>query len=75
MPDAMDEFRHLNDKTLGELHSRYQEIKSSAAPKDLSDSQLMELLAINRILRGRAALPSSKKAASSRSSAPSLDSL
>lgn len=74
MPDFMDQFKHLNDKTQGELLARYQDLKASGAPKDLSDETLQEMLAITRILRGRSAAPTSKKP-SARAVAPSLDAL
>ncbi len=72
MPDVMESFTHLKDKSLGELHSRYQEVKNSAPVDKLSDEALQELIAINRILRGRSSAPTSK---STRAPAPSLDAL
>lgn len=78
MPDAITEHAHLNDKTQGELLSRYQDLKLSGidpATGKLTDAALIELLCINRILRKRATAPTAKKATSSRASAPSLDAL
>lgn len=72
MPDVMDSFTHLKDKSQGELLSRYQLLKASAPPGDLSDETLQELLVINRILRGRSSAPTAK---TPRAPAPGLDML
>ena len=77
MSDAMDDFPHLKDKTLGELHSRYQTLKEG--PKTgpngtLSDDVLIELIAIARVLRKRASAPTTKTT-KAKASSPSLDAL
>lgn len=75
MTDVMSEFPSLQDKSLGELHQRYQQLKDG--PRDgpnggLSDAVLQELIAISRILRKRSAAPATKTA---KKIAPSLDAL
>lgn len=74
MTDVMDEFPHLNDKTLPELHARYQTLKGEGPSQQLSDEVLKELLAISRVLRKRAAAPTAKTS-SKKAAAPTLDAL
>lgn len=77
MSDVMSEFPHLQDKTLGELHQRYQYLKEGprTGPNNgLSDEVLQELIAISRVLRKRSSAPQ-PKAASKKAAAPSLDAL
>lgn len=73
MTDVMDDFPHLNDKSLGELHSRRQELIGSGPVTHLSDDTLRELLALARILRRRSSVPTSKT--KSAKITPSLDAL
>lgn len=74
MPDVMDDFSaKLEGKTLGELHSRRQELIGGGPTASLSDETLQELLAIARILRKRSSAPVAKKSA--KTAAPSLDAL
>lgn len=75
MSNVMDEFPNLKDKTLGELHQRYNQLKDG--PRDgpnggLSDVVLQELVAIARVLRGRASAPAAK---ASKRVTPTLDAL
>lgn len=72
MTDVMDEFQHLNAMSIGELHSRRQELIGSGPTSQLSDDTLRELLAIARILRRRSVAPAAKKATKT---VPSLDAL
>lgn len=73
MTDVMDEFFPLLEgKTLGELHSRRQELIGNGPTSQLSDNTLRELLAIARILRKRSSAPAPKK---STKIIPSLDAL
>jgi hypothetical protein len=76
MTDVMADFPHLQDKSLGDLHQRYEQLKNG--PRDgpnggLADSVLQELIAISRVLRKRSAAPLAK--ASRKAAAPSLDAL
>lgn len=76
MVDVMDEFPHHQNKSLGDLHQRYEQLKNG--PRDgpnngLSDDVLMELLAISRILRKRSSAPAAKK--STKAPPPTLDAL
>lgn len=76
MSDVMSEFPHLNDKTLGELHQRYQLLKDG--PKTgpnggHADEVLQELVAIARVLRKRSSAPTTK--AKTAKAATTLDSL
>lgn len=75
MTDVMDEFPHLNDKTLPELHSRYQALKGDGPSQQLSDATLKELLAISRVLRKRSSAPTAKVAVGKKAPPPSLDAL
>lgn len=74
MTDIMDQFSHLTNKTQMELMQRYDDLKSSAPMDKLPDEVLQELLAINRILRGRATAPKTKSG-SRAAPAPSLGQL
>lgn len=73
MTNVMDEFPDLKDKSIAELHSIYNSLKGDGPTRELTDDSLKTLLAISRVLRGRATAPTSKS--TKKAPPPGLDAL
>lgn len=77
MPNVVEDYPHLNDYTQVQLLQRHTELIGSAPSgdfKQLSDSALMELVVIARVLRKRTSAPHSTTSSRSKVT-PTLDAL
>lgn len=76
MPNIMTDFEHLKAKSTDEIFMRRQSLLADRDPKDfkdLPDETLVELVAIARILKTRAAPP--RVTSGGKKITPTLDAL